>query len=155
MLELTEITRAFRTASGRRAVLQGITLKAAPGSCLAICGPNGSGKTTLLQILAGHLRPDSGRYVVDGRDVSSLAPGALSGWRYRYCSIVYANTVDLIPFLSGYDNIFLARLNPADLRERLDALQETLLHVTGLDFCARESPSCLKGKNALFSTCAR
>jgi len=134
VLELTEITKSFRAASGRRAVLRGVSLKAAPGSCLAVSGLNGPVKTTLLQILAGHLRPDSGHYVVDGQDVSSLAPGALSTWRYRSCSIVYANTADLIPFLSGYDNIFLGRLNSDDSRERLNAVQKTLSHVTALDF---------------------
>jgi len=134
MLELIEITRAFRAASGRRTVLKGISLKGTPGSCLAICGPNGSGKTTLLQILAGHLTPDSGHYVVDGQDVSSLAAGALSAWRYRQCSIVYANTVDLIPFLSGYDNISLGRLDTGDSMERLGAVRRTLSGVTGLDF---------------------
>jgi branched-chain amino acid transport system ATP-binding protein len=48
------------------------------GELVGLIGPNGSGKTTLLNILSGHLRPDSGRVMLDGRDVTGLRPDILA-----------------------------------------------------------------------------
>ncbi|MEX0696393.1 MAG: thiamine ABC transporter ATP-binding protein [Dongiaceae bacterium] len=52
------------------------TLHVASGDCLALIGPSGAGKTTLLSLIAGFERPDSGRILIDGRDVTALPPAA-------------------------------------------------------------------------------
>jgi branched-chain amino acid transport system ATP-binding protein len=44
------------------------------GEIAAIIGPNGAGKSTLFNLLSGHLRPDAGRVLLDGRDVTGIAP---------------------------------------------------------------------------------
>jgi Fe-S cluster assembly ATP-binding protein len=60
--------------SGRK-IVHGIDLKIAPGEVVAIMGPNGSGKSTLANALMGHpLCETAGRIVLDGRDLSGLAP---------------------------------------------------------------------------------
>ncbi len=56
-------------AYGRRAVLKGLALSVRQNDFLAIVGPNGSGKTTLLNLLAGLLRPRSGRILVEGKPI--------------------------------------------------------------------------------------
>ena len=71
-LRLDGLTRRF---PGHTAV-DGVTLDVARGEILALLGPSGSGKTTTLRLLAGFERPDAGRIVVDGEDVTSLAPAA-------------------------------------------------------------------------------
>jgi ABC-type multidrug transport system fused ATPase/permease subunit len=53
-------------------VFAGIGLRAAPGTVTAVIGPNGSGKSTLLTVLAGLLRPDTGRVLLDGIDLRVL-----------------------------------------------------------------------------------
>ena len=52
----------------------GISIAIARGEVLALLGPSGSGKTTLLRLLAGFETPDAGRIVVDGEDVTRVAP---------------------------------------------------------------------------------
>ncbi len=59
---------------GKKAVLRGISLTADKGGITAIIGPNGAGKSTLLKVIAGFLRPGRGSVLLDGRDVTGLAP---------------------------------------------------------------------------------
>jgi len=55
-------------------VTRDISLSLPAGARHALIGPNGAGKTTLINLLAGSLRPDSGRIVLDGEDISRLPP---------------------------------------------------------------------------------
>ncbi len=64
MIKISDIHRQY----GKRPVLNGVSLTAAPGEIVAIVGRNGSGKTTLMQIIAGALKPDSGSISVFGAD---------------------------------------------------------------------------------------
>ena len=67
MIVVSDIYKKY----GKREVLSGASLEAAPGEIVAIAGRNGCGKTTLLQIMAGALKPDSGRMSAYGKDVFS------------------------------------------------------------------------------------
>ncbi len=49
-----------------------------PGEIVSVIGPNGAGKTTLFNMLSGVYRPDRGRVVLDGRDVTAMAPHSLA-----------------------------------------------------------------------------
>ena len=62
ILETSDLVRTF----GAVAAVAGVTFSLAPGECLAIFGPNGAGKTTLLRVLAGLLKPSSGRATIEG-----------------------------------------------------------------------------------------
>ncbi len=64
---------SFRYPGSEAGVLH-IDLELGPGELVAVIGASGSGKTTLLNLLAGFLRPDSGRIVINGKDVTDLPP---------------------------------------------------------------------------------
>jgi branched-chain amino acid transport system ATP-binding protein len=70
MLQLKGLSIAF---GGLRAV-QDVSLSVPAGSLCALIGPNGAGKTTLFALMSGFLRPDSGRVVFDGGDITGRAP---------------------------------------------------------------------------------
>ena len=61
-LRLSEISMAY----GSRSLFSGVCAEVAPGRCLVVAGANGAGKSTLLKIIAGLVRPDSGRVEFDG-----------------------------------------------------------------------------------------
>ncbi len=69
-LELDGLQKQF----GGSAAVDGLSLALERGEVLALLGPSGSGKTTTLRLLAGFEAPDAGRVLLDGRDVTALAP---------------------------------------------------------------------------------
>ena len=64
-------------------VLQGVTFEVGKGQVLALIGRSGYGKSVLLKHVAGLMKPDRGRVLVDGRDMSSLKGGDLTAIRNR------------------------------------------------------------------------
>lgn len=111
IVEVAELTRAF----GARQALAGVTFSLAPGGCLALFGPNGAGKTTLLRVLAGLLRPTSGKARISGVE---LPGGALARSRV---GLISHNTM-LYEALSPRENVsFAARLyGVRDARARVE-----------------------------------
>jgi ABC-type lipoprotein export system ATPase subunit len=105
-------------------------------------GPSGSGKTTLLHILAGILRPASGRAVVAGQDISGLLAGDLD--RFRGCNIgIVLQRLHLLSSLTVAQNVLLAQylagveqdsgrvrevLEGLDLADKADAYPHALSH---------------------------
>lgn len=74
LLQVNGIKKYF---GGVHAV-DGASLQVQEGELLGLIGPNGSGKTTLLNVLSGHLEPDAGEVVLDGRAVTGLSPTQLT-----------------------------------------------------------------------------
>ena len=70
MLEVAHVTVQFE----ERRALDDVSLEVGGGEVVAVLGPSGSGKTTLLRVIAGLQRPDSGRVLLEGRDLSPVQP---------------------------------------------------------------------------------
>ncbi len=70
MLEVRGLSKSF---GGFRAVTD-VDLAVAEGEIAAVIGPNGAGKSTLFNLITGHLQPTAGRVLVDGRDITGVAP---------------------------------------------------------------------------------
>lgn len=63
---------SYRFPGSKTNIFDNLSLTVEPGECLAIAGDGGSGRSTLLQLLAGVLKPDAGRVLVDGQDIKNL-----------------------------------------------------------------------------------
>lgn len=108
------------------------------GQVTAVVGPSGSGKSTLLNLISGFERPDSGRILIDGRDVTELAPAE------RPISLVFQDN-NLFSHLDLFTNIGLGihpamRLTPADR----NAISDALVRV-GLEGYESRLPGSLSG----------
>jgi iron complex transport system ATP-binding protein len=66
---------------GGRAILRDVSVQAHAGEFIAVLGPNGAGKSTLLSVLAGLLKPDSGRVMLDSKTLASLSPKQIAARR--------------------------------------------------------------------------
>ena len=77
MTPIVEAT-ALSVRAGAKLLLDDVSLSFQPGQTVVLVGPNGAGKSTLLRVLAGELRPQSGRTLLAGREVGSYAPLTLA-----------------------------------------------------------------------------
>jgi branched-chain amino acid transport system ATP-binding protein len=101
LLEVRDVSKSF---GGVQAVSH-VSLDVRPGEILSVIGPNGAGKTSLLNMISGFYHPDSGSIVLEGRDVTDLAPN-------RVAALGVARTFQNIALFRGMtvlDNLMLGR----------------------------------------------
>ena len=122
VLRAEGVRKAF---DGLRAV-DNVDFELRAGEVVALIGPNGAGKTTLLNVLSGQLRPDAGRVVLAGRDVTRWPPHA----RARAGLARTFQIPQLAPSLTVREHVEAARLR-GRLRGRRPE-PEGLLHAVGL-----------------------
>lgn len=103
------IRKSYRRGVQEIPVLKGIDLSIEEGDFVALMGPSGSGKTTLLNLIAGIDRPDAGRLVVAGTDITSLTEGELSRWRSIHIGFIF-QFYNLMPVLTAIENVELPLL---------------------------------------------
>ncbi|KPJ78864.1 MAG: macrolide ABC transporter ATP-binding protein [Deltaproteobacteria bacterium SG8_13] len=106
MVEMTAITKSYTVGYGRLPVLRKVNLTIRQGEFVAVMGPSGSGKSTMLHILGCLDRPDSGSYLLDGRDILAATDSELSQTRARRIGFVF-QTFNLIHNLSVKENVEL------------------------------------------------
>jgi putative ABC transport system ATP-binding protein len=121
--------------------LERVRLTVGRGEWLALMGPSGSGKTTLLNLIACLDRPTSGRLLVAGTDVTTLATGAAARFRREHVGLVFQQ-FHLVPYLTAVENVMLAQYFHS-MAERTDAL--AALERVGLEERAGHLPSQLSG----------
>ena len=105
MIQLHDIRKSF----GSLEVLKGIDLTIKRGEIVSIVGPSGAGKTTLLQIIGTLDRPDSGRVLFDGIDVSIYQERQLSAFRNSHIGFVF-QFHQLLPEFSAVENVMMPAL---------------------------------------------
>jgi putative ABC transport system ATP-binding protein len=143
-LDVHDVHRTFRTGASEVHALRGVSLSAAPGELLAVRGRSGSGKTTLLNVVGGLDRPDDGRVVLDGADVTAMDDTELLGLRRGTVSYVF-QSFGLVPILTARENVGIPlRLNEVDPAEREERVASALEHV-GLSGHVNQRPGELSG----------
>jgi branched-chain amino acid transport system ATP-binding protein len=99
-----EILDVYKSFGGVQAVTR-VSLEVRRGELLSVIGPNGAGKTTLLNMISGFYHPDAGRIVMDGSDITHLAPSGVA-------ELGVARTFQNIALFKGMtvlDNLMLGR----------------------------------------------
>jgi branched-chain amino acid transport system ATP-binding protein len=102
VLEISGVCKSF---AGFRAVSD-VSLTVETRQIAAVIGPNGAGKSTLFNLITGHLEPDSGRVLLDGRDITGSPP-------YRLCGMGIGRSfqrTNIFPNLTVFENLQAAFL---------------------------------------------
>jgi putative ABC transport system ATP-binding protein len=144
MLEMSHIKKVYRTESIETHALEDLSLTVGAGEFVSVTGPSGSGKTTFLNV-AGLLDTfDSGRYLLDGKDVSRLSDKEMSQIRNRTLGFIF-QSFNLIPDLGVMDNVDVPLryrgLPAGERRNRIDRA----LEMVGLSARKKHLPSQLSG----------
>ena len=140
MIELDNITRSF----GSLQVLKGISLKVDKGEIISITGPSGAGKTTLLQIMGSLDKPDTGRVLYDGRDITTMGEKELSSFRGSHIGFVF-QFHQLLPEFTAKENIMIPMLIAAKNMHDAASRASELLEMLGLKDRSEHKPSELSG----------
>ncbi|MEM9928387.1 MAG: ABC transporter ATP-binding protein [Bacteroidota bacterium] len=144
MIELSNVSKAYRTDTIETLALQKMNLKVAAGEFLSIMGPSGCGKSTLLNIMGLIDEPSEGAVTLAGQQITSYNGSDVARFRNEQLGFIF-QSFHLINDLSVVDNVELPLLyRKVGAKERRRLSLEALEHV-GLSNRATHFPNQLSG----------
>jgi len=142
MLELENITKVYKAGQTEVPALRGISCRIESGEMVSIIGPSGSGKSTLMNIIGCLDKPTSGRYLLDGTEVSELNDDQLAEIRNKKIGFVF-QSFHLLSRTTALANVELPLIYGGASNRRQRALQ--VLESVGLAHRVTHRPSELAG----------
>jgi putative ABC transport system ATP-binding protein len=143
-IHVTEIHKIYAMGETRVHALRGVSLEVEQGGFVAIMGASGSGKSTLMNILGCLDRPTSGRYLLDGTDVSRLDKRALAHVRNQKLGFVFQG-FNLLPRTTALENVQLPAVYAPVTKQQRIARATQALALVGLANRAHHFPSQMSG----------
>lgn len=143
MIETHDVRKSYRSGEGVMEILHGITLSIPAGHCAFIVGPSGSGKSTLLHLLGAMDLPTTGKVMIDGQDLTTMAEHDKDVFRRGKIGIIF-QAFNLVGNLTALENVlvpFLPQGISAELREKA----EVMLHKVGLGHRLKHRPIQMSG----------
>jgi len=144
LIELTDVTKVYRTGDVEVRALAGVSLTIDEGEFVAVMGSSGSGKSTLMNILGCLDRPTCGRYLLAGREVSRMDRDELAEVRNQVLGFVF-QSFNLLARTSALENVELpmiyAGVRSRERRERASVALERV----GLGDRGHHTPQQLSG----------
>jgi putative ABC transport system ATP-binding protein len=144
IIETTDISKRYVMGMEVIDALKSVTISVNKGEYVAFMGPSGSGKSTLMNIVGCLDTPTSGRYILNGKDVSDMTESELAEIRNKEIGFVF-QTFNLLPRMSSLDNVALPLIY-AGLRKS-DRSEKAMLALknVGLENRAGHKPNELSG----------
>ncbi|HCY89859.1 MAG TPA: macrolide ABC transporter ATP-binding protein [Chitinophagaceae bacterium] len=144
ILHLEDIRKSYYLGKHELPVLKGISLDIFKNEYVALMGPSGSGKSTLMNILGCLDSPTSGRYILNGKDVSRMEDDELAAVRNKEIGFVFQQ-FNLLPRLTAAENVALPLIyGGVSKKERMERAAEVLRKVR-LDDRMHHKPNELSG----------
>ena len=114
------------------------------GEVVSITGPSGAGKTTLLQIMGSLDKPDGGKVLYDGQDITRMSEKEISAFRNRHIGFVF-QFHQLLPEFTAQENITIPMLIGGQGMRQANTRAKELLQLLGLADRADHKPAELSG----------
>lgn len=131
MIEVKDIRKVYQNGKLSLEVLKGLNLSVKEGEYVALMGPSGSGKSTFLNILGCLDNLTSGKYVLDGIDVSVMEEDELSTVRNEKIGFVF-QAYNLLPKLTAIENVELPAMYKGVPRKERHEKAKKMLELVGL-----------------------
>ncbi len=142
LIELVDLEKIYRVGTELVHALRGVSVSIRENEYVAIMGPSGSGKSTMMNILGCLDVPTAGKYMLRGRDVSTLSQSRLARIRGRQIGFVF-QTFELLPRTTALKNVELPLMYAQVSRKKQRAM--TALQRVGLEDRATHRPNQLSG----------
>ncbi|MFC1962123.1 ABC transporter ATP-binding protein [Chloroflexota bacterium] len=125
MIKLKEITKVYPMGKRELTVLKDVTLNIEKGEMVAVMGASGSGKTTMLNLIGCLDKPTSGKYYLEGREVSRLGSSELARIRGQKIGFIF-QTFNLLSRLTALANVELGMLyaGGVDRKRAIESLEK-------------------------------
>jgi putative ABC transport system ATP-binding protein len=144
LIRVEDLTKVYRLGEVEVHALRGVTLSIAAGEFIAVMGASGSGKSTFMNILGCLDRPTSGRYLLNGKDVSTASPDERADIRRARLGFVF-QSFNLLSRTSAVENVELPLVYSDVSRQEQRTRALHALHAVGLTGREHHLPSQLSG----------
>ena len=142
MIDLQNIIKIYKLGDVEVIALDGVTCRIEAGEMVSIMGPSGSGKSTLMNLIGCLDRPTSGKYMLDGKDVSNLKDDELAEIRNKKIGFVF-QSFNLLPQATTVANVALPLVYSGVDNKHERALEA--LELVGMGQRAKHRPSEISG----------
>lgn len=144
VVTMKDVQKSYHMGSEDLLVLKGIDLDIKKGEFISIMGPSGSGKSTLMNLIGLLDRPDSGRLVINNKDIGTLNDTELSHLRGKEIGFVF-QTFNLVSRLSALKNVELPMIFQEQSKAYRTGVAKRYLEEVGLGDRMAHRPNELSG----------
>lgn len=144
MIHARDLRKTYHVGDQMVQALDGLDLDIQANEYVALMGPSGSGKSTLMNMLGCLDSPTSGKYILNGQDVSRLDDDALADIRNREIGFVF-QTFNLLPRYTAVENVALPMIYGGFSKAERDARAREVLTQVGLGDRMDHKPNELSG----------
>jgi putative ABC transport system ATP-binding protein len=144
ILHLEQIQKSYFLGKQELPVLKGISLDILKNEYVALMGPSGSGKSTLMNILGCLDSPTGGKYILNGKDVSSMPDDELAEIRNKEIGFVFQQ-FNLLPRLTALENVALPLVYSGVSKKNRQERATEVLRKVGLEDRMTHKPNELSG----------
>ncbi|MEO6894479.1 MAG: ABC transporter ATP-binding protein [Ginsengibacter sp.] len=144
IIQLENIEKSYYLGKQELKVLKGISIEIFKNEYVALMGPSGSGKSTLMNILGCLDSPTSGKYILNGEDVSKMLDDDLADVRNKEIGFVFQQ-FNLLPRLTAAENVALPLIYNGTSKKIRTELSLEMLDRVGLADRSHHKPNELSG----------
>ncbi|MDQ0338045.1 putative ABC transport system ATP-binding protein [Caldalkalibacillus uzonensis] len=144
IINIQNLTKTYQVGGEVVHALRDVSLQVKTGEFLAIMGPSGSGKSTLMNIIGCLDRPDSGQYILDGKEIDKLSENELAIVRNKKIGFVFQN-FNLLSHMTALENVELPLLYRGMRTKERKMVAYECLQKVGLEERAHHLPNQLSG----------
>ena len=144
IIELINLKKSFMLGGEEIKAINNVTFRVKKGEFVAVIGPSGSGKSTLMNIIGLLDTSDSGKYILDGKEVSKLNDNKLAEIRNKKIGFIF-QSFNLLPKLNAIENIKVPLVYQGVNNRKANELAHKFLNKVGLKGRGKHLPSQLSG----------